>query len=96
MTIQSFGDKDTEILFLTAVPPRNSGWRAVAMIALRKLDMVSYAKDLNDLRAPPNNHLEKLKGDLLGFHSIRVNDQWRIVFMWTGNGPYKVRILDYH
>ena len=72
MAIQSFGDKATELLYLSGVPPRSACWRAVATVALRKLDMVSYAEDLDDLKAPPNNRLEKLKGDLSGFHSIRL------------------------
>lgn len=96
MTIQSFGDKTTETFYLTGVVPRNAGWRSVAKIAIRKLDMISYAKALDDLKAPPNNRLEKLKGDLVGFYSVRVNDQWRIIFQWTLNGPGKVKIIDYH
>lgn len=96
MAIRSFGDKATEIFYLAGVVPRNAGWRAVAKIATRKLDMIAYAKVLDDLKAPPNNRLEKLKGDLIGFYSIRINDQWRIVFQWTSNGPVKVKIVDYH
>lgn len=96
MAIQSFGDKITETFYLTGTAPRSAGWRAVAKIATRKLDMIAYAKVLDDLKAPPNNKLEKLKDDLLGFYSIRINDQWRIVFQWTANGPSKVIIMDYH
>jgi proteic killer suppression protein len=96
MAIQSFGDKTTETFYLTGNVARNAGWRAVAKIATRKLDMISYAKTLDDLKAPPNNRLEKLKGDSIGFYSIRINDQWRIVFQWTLNGPGKVKIMDYH
>ncbi len=58
--------------------------------------MLDYAKELRDLRAPPGNRLEALKGELEGFHSIRVNDQWRIVFRWTDSGPADVDICDYH
>ena len=96
MSIQSFGDKATEIFYLTGVLPRNAGWQSVAKIATRKLDMIGYAKILDDLKAPPNNRLEKLRGDFIGFYSIRINDQWRILFQWDQNGPSKVRILDYH
>jgi proteic killer suppression protein len=96
MAIQSFGDKSTETFYLTGTVPRNVGWRAVVKVATRKLDMIAYAKVLDDLKAPPNNKLEKLKDDLVGFYSIRINNQWRIVFQWTASGPVKVRIMDYH
>jgi proteic killer suppression protein len=58
--------------------------------------MLDYAHVLDDLKSPPGNHLETLKKDLIGLHSIRVNDQWRIVFEWTDQGPAQVRIMDYH
>ncbi len=58
--------------------------------------MLDYAYDLKDLRSPPGNKLEALKGNLVGYHSIRINDQWRVVFRWTDNGPTDVDILDYH
>ncbi len=58
--------------------------------------MLHYAHILDDLKSPPGNKLEALKDDLKGFHSIRVNDQWRIVFEWTDQGPAKVRVIDYH
>lgn len=58
--------------------------------------MLDYASQLCDLRAPPGNRLEALKGDLAGFHSIRINRRWRIVFRWTERGPAEVRIVDYH
>jgi toxin HigB-1 len=64
--------------------------------ALRKLDMLHHARDLADLRAPPANRLEALSGDRRGQHSIRVNDQWRICFTWTTEGPADVEIVDYH
>jgi proteic killer suppression protein len=60
------------------------------------LDMLAAAVDLKDLRSPPGNRLEVLRGDLQGLHSIRINDQWRIVFRSTSNGPAEVRIVDYH
>ncbi len=84
----------TKTFYLSGVVPRTAGWRAVAKVAARKLDMIAYAKSLEDLKTPPNNKLEKLKDDLAGFHSIRINDQWRIVFQWTTNGPSKVKIVD--
>ena len=64
--------------------------------ALRKLDMLHTARDLNDLRAPPANRLEALAGDRRGQYSIRINDQWRICFTWTEEGPADVEIVDYH
>ena len=64
--------------------------------ALRKLRMLNNARVLDDLRIPPNNQLEALKGDRQGQHSIRINDQWRICFVWTEGGPANVEIVDYH
>jgi proteic killer suppression protein len=64
--------------------------------ALRKLDMLHSARELSDLRAPPANRLEALAGDRRGQHSIRINDQWRICFIWTEEGPANVEIVDYH
>lgn len=58
--------------------------------------MLDYAYKLDDLRSPPGNRLEALKRDLAGFHSIRINGQWRVVFRWTGAGPTEVNIVDYH
>ena len=68
----------------------------MAKVAIRKLDMLDYAEALTDLLAPPGNRLEALKGDLRGLHSIRINDQWRVVFRWTASGPAEVDIRDYH
>ena len=65
-------------------------------IALRKLRLLNGALDLNDLRVPPGNRLEALRSDRAGQHSIRINDQWRICFMWTAGGPTDVEIVDYH
>ncbi len=95
MAIGSFKDKDAEVFFFTGRVPRKKGWSTVAKIVQRKLDMLHYAKELKDLRNPPNNHLESLERDLTGFYSIRVNDQWRIVFRWIEQ-PYDVQIMDYH
>ena len=58
--------------------------------------MLHYAARLVDLKAPPGNRLEALSGDLKGYHSIRINEQWRIIFRWAGAGPHRVRIADYH
>jgi len=63
---------------------------------LRKLRVMNNAKLLRDLAVPPNNHLEALKGDRLGQHCIRINQQWRICFVWTQGGPDRVEIVDYH
>lgn len=60
------------------------------------LDMLNAAETLDDLRVPPGNRLETLRGDLRGFCSIRINDQWRLVFRWTAAGPAEVRMVDYH
>jgi proteic killer suppression protein len=68
----------------------------VSRVALRKLDLLDYAHTLSDLRAPPGNRLESLKGDLAGLHSIRISRRWRIVFRWAETGPAEVRIVDYH
>ena len=91
--IQSFADKDTEVLFQKE---SNRRFAAIARVALRKLIQMNRARVLQDLAVPPGNRLEALKGDLAGFHSIRVNDQWRIVFRRTENGPDEVAIVDYH
>ncbi len=70
--------------------------RSIWPIAARKLDMLNAAHDLRDLRVPPGNRLEALKGDLLGWHSIRINDQYRIVFQWKDWNATDVWITDYH
>ena len=95
--IASFGDKATESLFnghpakdIRRFPP------SILKGALRKLDMLNAAVDLRDLKSPPSNHLEALEKDLAGFHSIRVNDQWRLVFQWQGSEAFDVRLADYH
>lgn len=68
----------------------------IETVAMRKLAMLNRAAVLDDLRIPPNNHLEALRGDRAGQHSIRVNRQWRVCFVWTANGPMDVEIVDYH
>jgi proteic killer suppression protein len=91
--IQSFSDRDTAELFRTE---ENRRFRAIARVAMRKLIQMNQAGKLDDLKVPPGNRLEALKGRLAGFHSIRVNDQWRIIFRWTDAGPSDVAIVDYH
>jgi toxin HigB-1 len=91
--IQSFADKDTEELFHRET---NRRFNAIARVALRKLIQMNRARILQDLAIPPGNRLEALKGNLAGYHSIRINDQWRIVFAWNDLGPSEVRICDYH
>ncbi|MEM1406472.1 MAG: type II toxin-antitoxin system RelE/ParE family toxin [Bacteroidota bacterium] len=92
--IKSFSDKETEIIW--------SGFRSkklpneIQNIARRKLRMINNAQDINDLRIPPANRLEKLKGNLADYHSIRINKQWRIIFQWTNNDAFEVEITDYH
>ena len=68
----------------------------IERVALRKLTQLDRSRELRDLRLPPGNHLEALKSNRAGQHSIRVNDQWRIVFRWTEAGPTEVNIVDYH
>ena len=96
VAIQGFASRAVERFFADGVVPRDAGWARVARIASRKLDMLDYANGLNDLRSPPGNRLERLKGRLIGLYSIRINDQWRVVFRWTGAGPTDVDVLDYH
>jgi proteic killer suppression protein len=95
--IQSFGDAATEDLFNGMNNARTRAFdQIVKQAAHRKFDMLNAASILDDLRSPPGNQLEALKGDLAGFHSIRINKQWRIIFRWTEAGPAEVRIVDYH
>lgn len=68
----------------------------IQAVALRKLRLLNSAKRLDDLRVPPGNRLEALKGQRQGQHSIRINDQWRICFVWTDNNAHQVEIVDYH
>lgn len=95
--ILSFGDDTTADLYhgkathhVRRFPPD------LKQPALRKLDMLDAADAINDLREPPGNHLEALKGNLAGYHSIRINEQWRLVFRWKGNNAYEVSLMDYH
>ena len=95
--IKSFGDRITEDLYhgissakARRLPPE------VRTLALYKLDVLNAVVTLKELRSPPGNRLEALKGDLIGFHSIRINKQWRVVFRWQGSEAFDVRIIDYH
>ena len=95
--IVSFADGATEALFhgevgkvIRRLPPQ------IRSAAIRKLDMLNAARELRDLRAPPGNRLEALQGDLKGKHSIRVNEQWRVVFRWESGDAHDVEIVDYH
>ena len=96
MSIVSFADSAAYEVFQFGVTKRKVGWRSINSIVRRKLDMLHYAVSLLDLRSPPGNCLEALKGKFVGYHSIRVNDQWRIIFRWTASGPAEVRVCDYH
>ena len=95
--IQSFGDGLTEKIFNGLRDKEVSKFpQDVLSSARRKLDMIEFATVLQDLAMPPGNRLEKLKGDLEGSYSIRINDQWRIVFRWQDDSAHDVRIMDYH
>jgi proteic killer suppression protein len=96
VAIRSFADAEVERFFREGRLPRGAGWAQVTRIVARKLDMLEYAGRLSDLASPPGNRLEALRGDLRGRHSIRINDQWRIVFRWTAAGPTEVDVCDYH
>jgi proteic killer suppression protein len=91
--IQSFRDSTTEDLF---VKRKSRKWAGIAKVATRKLDMLEAAKALDDLRVPPANRLERLAHDRAGKHSIRINDQYRICFVWKEDGAHEVEIVDYH
>lgn len=92
--IRSFRDRETEKLFNRDVPRRFPS--DILRVALRKLAMLDAAESLGDLRFPPGNRLEKLKGARAGQHSIRVNDQWRICFTWRSADAFDVEMTDYH
>ena len=92
--LRSFRDKDTEAIWRRQRSRRLDG--PVQRVAWRKLAMLDAAETLTDLLIPPGNRLEKLTGDRAGQHSIRINQQWRICFVWTDAGPEDVEIVDYH
>jgi len=91
--IKSFRDKDTGRLFNRE---RVKQFQSIERTARRKLEMINAAKELRDLALPPNNELEALKKDRAGQHAIRINDQWRVCFLWRDGNAYHVEIVDYH
>lgn len=93
MAILGFASKDTELLFHGQ---RVKQFVNIESVAMRKLAMLNRAAQLQDLRVPPGNRLEALSGDRAGQHSIRINDQFRVCFVWSSKGPSKVEIVDYH
>ena len=91
--ILSFRCAETQALFKSG---RSRRWASVLNVATRKLAMLNAVTELRDLRSPPGNRLEQLHGDRAGQHSIGINDQWRVCFVWTDSGPTQVEIVDYH
>lgn len=92
--IKTFGNKETEKIWngiQSKKLPAN-----IQNVARRKLRMINNAQNINDLRIPPSNHLEKLSGNLEGFHSIRINKRWRIIFIWENDNAFNIQIVDYH
>lgn len=92
--IISFGDKNTEKIWNGIAVKKPSV--EIQEIGRRKLRMLHNSININDLKIPPSNRLEKLKGNLKDFYSIRINNQWRIIFKWENNNAFEVEILDYH
>ena len=91
--IYSFADLDTESLFRSRTVPR---FKNIERVARRKLLQLHAVTELASLRVPPGNQLEALKGDRKGQYSIRINQQWRVCFVWRADGAYQVEIVDYH
>jgi len=91
--IRSFKDRDTALL---AIAGTSRKWRNIEAVARRKLNRIEAATRLEDLREPPGNRLEILRSERAGQHSIRINDQFRICFVWKEDGAYDVEIVDYH
>lgn len=91
--IRSFSDKNTEKLFQDIEVAK---FKNIERVARRKLLFLNQARTLEDLKSPPHNHLETLKGDRKGQYSIRINKQWRLCFIWKDNESYNVEIVDYH
>lgn len=92
--IKTFADKETERIW--------NGFQSrrlpteIKDIARRKLRVINNAQNMNDLRIPPSYHLEKLSGDLINYNSIRINNQWRFIFIWKDDNAYELKIIDYH
>ena len=93
MTVRSFRCADTEAIYAGKSPRR---FRNIESVAQRKLQMLDDAVELRDLASPPGNRLEALSGNRAGQHSIRINDRWRVCFVWTDAGAENVEIVDYH
>jgi len=94
LVIKSFADKEAEKIWIGTQSrklPAN-----IQNVARRKLRMINNAQNINDLRIPPANHLEKLMGNLEGFYSIRINKQWRVIFKWKNDNAIEIQIVDYH
>lgn len=91
--IQSFADSETRAVYLTGKSRR---WANIARLAARRLQAIDYASAIEDLKDPPWNRLEKLKGDRKGQWSIRINDEFRVCFRWDGKDAWDVEIVDYH
>ena len=91
--IQTFADTETEVLFRTGKSHR---WRNIARVAVRRLQAVDFAGAMEDLKNPPGNRLDRLKGDRRGQWSIRINEQFRVCFRWDGRDAWDVEIVDYH
>ena len=92
--IKSFANNQTESVYQRQIDKHLP--KEMQQAALRKLRMLNNAKSIQDLRAPPGNRLEKLKGERAGQYSIRINDQWRVCFEWRNDNAYEVEITDYH
>ena len=92
--ILSFGSKDTEKIWngkrIKKIPIE------IQQVGRRKLRMLNNSQNIGDLKIPPSNRLEKLSGEFRGFYSVRINDQWRIIFKWENNNTHEVQIIDYH
>ena len=95
--IISFGDRATEDLYHGRMTRRVRRFPSdIIQAALRRLDMLNSAQSIEDLYAPPGNHLHRLRGEFKDYHAIRVNDQWRIIFIWREHDTYEVSLTDYH
>lgn len=92
--IKNFGDSETEKIWKGIRSKKLPS--EIQSVARRKLRMLNSSQNINNLRVPPDNRLEKLKGNLSEFHSIRINQQWRVIFKWDIDNAYEVAIVDYH
>ncbi len=92
--IATFGDKESEKIWKGIISKKLP--QEIQEVARRKLRMINNSYDINDLRIPPANRLQKLKGNLIEFYSIRINSQWRIIFKWNNGDAFDVQIIDYH